>query len=150
MNGNAGITFLDIGRRLRVLGEEYDENQRRSAASVENSIEHHRSKGIETLNLAEDLALQNLALAMEPKTLQDAAVQMGCFFLAVQRMSWSDLPTQAKNGELQMEMEIAERVVAGVTSVLCREAGVDPNDTGSCELSRILAAHCPSHVYEGD
>jgi hypothetical protein len=144
------FTFLDIGRRLRVLGEEYEAAERRLAGCVQCTTEWHQAKGSISLILDEELALQNLVLSMKPKNLEDAAVHLGCLFIALQRMGGNDLSSQLDNGDLERGLNQAERAAACLTSVICREAGANPADTGTREMSRLLASHCPSHVVEPD
>jgi hypothetical protein len=139
---------LDIGRRLRVLSEEYNAAERRKAACGQITHEWHRASGAMDMILEEEVALQNLVLAMEPKTLEDAAVHLGCLFIALERMESNDLREQMHTGELERDLLACKRAAACLASVICREAGINPANTGEPNMSNLLAAHCPSHVVE--
>lgn len=140
------FTFLDIGRRLRVLGEEYNAVDLRRSVCAQFTAEYRKADGAMSLLLDEEIALQTLVLSMEPKTLEDAAVQLGCLFMSLQRAGANVLSSQ----EIEREFTVAERVSACLTSVVCRVSGVNPDDTGTRDMSQLLASHCPSHAVEPD
>jgi hypothetical protein len=68
----------------------------------------------------------------------------------VNRMSASDLGSQMKQSQLPRELKVAQRALACLTSILCRETGISAADAGCSDLSGLLAIYCPSHVHEPD
>src|ERR1700751_5136134 len=77
---HAPVSFLGIGRRINSIGVEYRKVEEDQIGLPEHS-EKYTSSHAKLINLLnEQMALQDLALAAQAKSLGDAAVQLGVVF----------------------------------------------------------------------
>jgi hypothetical protein len=139
-----GFTMTEIGRRLHVLADQHNEWDIRSLGLSDGSPERQQAEAAMSLLLDERFALQNVVLSMEPKTLQDAAVQAGALFLLIHHLHANCDPEDGV--ELVKGVKTAERALACLASTVCRLTEVDPADAGDACLSWLFALHSPSHV----
>jgi hypothetical protein len=142
------FTLPAIGQRLRVLGDLNERVGRQQSKASEQSAEFRQAGAAMRLILDEEMALQSLALSMQPKTLQDAAVSLGVLFLAVNRLSHIDLGCEIRAGRLENDVGVLERAVAAMASAICHLAGVDPADAGDPALSDLFAYYAPFYARQ--
>jgi hypothetical protein len=133
---------------LRLLGKQHEDLGGQQVTTAPCSAEFRRA-GVALLQiLHEELALQSLVLRMQPRTLEDAAVQLGILFLMLNRLNANDLDDELRRGRLEEDIETAMHATAGLASVVCRAAGVDPADAGDARLAAVLALHSPTRGIE--
>jgi hypothetical protein len=142
------FTLPAIGQRLHVLGDLNDRLGRQQSKASERSTKFRQAGAAMRMVLDEEMALQSLALSMQPKTLQDAAVSLGVLFLAVNRLSHIDLEHEIRAGRLENDIGVLERAVAATASAICHLAGVDPADAGDPALSDLFAYYAPFHARQ--
>jgi hypothetical protein len=121
----AAISFLDIGRRLNSIDLEYGTLEEAQMAMPEGSEEYSAAHARLVALTDEQTALQDLALVMQPKTLSDAAVQLGILTDAVTEICVPDLGSLLQSGDLANELAKLRRVLAGITPVVAAVAGLD-------------------------
>jgi len=127
-------SFAAIGRRLHIVADQHHAADIRTSALAEHSAEHRACEDEMSLLLNEEIDLSDLVLSMRPETLEDAAVQLGVLFLHLSYLT----DYETSKPDLKLGIRRAKRVAAGLTTVICRLAGVDPADAGDRQLATLL------------
>jgi hypothetical protein len=123
---NTHTAIVAIGHRLNELAEKHHAADSRHAASEMDLI------------FNEEIFLRNLALTMRPKTLEDAGVLAGILFVELSHMADSETSLDDYEDGVQR----ARRVVAGLATMLCRLARLDPAHAGDLQLAALLKRWC--------
>jgi hypothetical protein len=122
----APVSLLDIGRRIHSIDAEYhaieDIQMGKPAGSREYCVAH---EGLVAL-VDEQTALQDLALAMQARTLSDAAVQLGVLFDLLVEICVPDLLSQVQSNDLARDLARLKRALAGIRLVVAKAAGLEP------------------------
>jgi hypothetical protein len=119
---NTHTAIVAIGHRLHELAEKHHAADSRNAEAEM------------ALLLSEETFLRDLALEMRPKTLEDAAVQIGVLFVELGHLSECETSLE----DYETGVQRARRVTAGLTTVLCRLAGVHHADAGDVHMAVLL------------
>jgi hypothetical protein len=138
----AGVSFVDIGRRINSICIEYgavEEAQRAMPeASEQYCIAHDR---LVTL-LDEQVALQDLALVMQANTLTDAAVQLAIMFDTLEEVCFPNLFGGLQSGDPASTAAKLQRAWAAITLVVADTAGLKLDQVGEPNLITRLTQHC--------
>jgi hypothetical protein len=119
------LSLVGIGRYLRAAWDRYSMHDSAYVAADLDSSEKHAAEVEMRWSLNEIVAWQSLAMAHRPKTLADAAAQLGILFDLVANIDASDLGEQVKEGTLKVDLETAKRAIAGLAVMVASMAGVD-------------------------
>jgi hypothetical protein len=134
---NSPFSILDIGDRINSIGVAYDELDETQPAD-RDSIMYDRHETKMRILLDETMALQHLVVALRPKTLAEAAVQLAILFHDM----FSDCDSDNVQ-ELQASIEKIKRVTAGAIRVVATDAGIDVSQFAPPCLGRLMEAVCP-------
>jgi hypothetical protein len=140
------FTLAAIGRRLHRLGQRYNELDRQQLTCREHTAEYRHLNAAMGLLLEEEIALPQLVMAMQPKTLEDTTVQVAVLFMTLNRMGAFDLRIEMESGRLGVELERVERAAACATAAMCRLTGIQTEEAGGYGLGNMLSFHVPPHV----
>jgi len=117
------LSVLEIGHHLR---EAYARYARDDASSW---------------LLAELLGWRRLALSRQPVTLCDAAAQLAVLFDHVLELDMQPLEERPECADLQDDLNVTRRVVAGIVATVAKIAGLDMATVGEAGLPIRLAKH---------
>jgi hypothetical protein len=141
MSATTDTFFAAIGRRLQAVGDEHNKaDALTSGPLAEGSAEYRACEDKMSQLLEEEIALRKLVLTMQPITLEDAAVQLGVLFLHLSHLT----DCETSKADLEIGIERAKRVTAGLTAVVSGLAGVDPANAGDNNLAALLKCHGPN------
>jgi len=135
------FSILDIARRINAASVEYDIVDTAQYALSDLSAEYRKGKVKMDRLLDERLALQDLAISLHPKTLAEAAVQLGLLFYGMDTALDTD-----DIDEMRAEVKKIERTTAGIVRVMASAANVDLAHFGGLDLVRIMDLRSPEPV----
>ena len=127
---NNDTAIVAIGHRLHELAEKHRAADSRNAEAEMDIL------------LSEETFLRDLVLTMRPKSLEDAAVQIGVLFVELGHC----IRVRNKPGGLCTGVQGVRRVTAGLTTVWRRLARVDPTDAGEVHMAALLKRWGPGDV----
>jgi hypothetical protein len=91
------------------------------------------------------LARQNLTLSRQPQSLADTGAQIGILFDFVSSGILAVDPIgQPKSAKLHADLEVVERVLAGLVMAVTTAARVDLAEIGEKHLDKRVAEYAPS------
>ncbi len=141
MNCLQPLSLVGIGRHLSAAFARHAAHDDAATAAASDSADKHAAEISMRWSLNEIVAWQSLALAHRPRTLADAATQLGILFDFIGDISASDLAEQLKEGTLETDLETVKRVVAGLTVMVARVAEFDLATTSDPDLLERLSAY---------
>ena len=140
---HAPVSFFEIGRRINGIGVEYRNVEKDQMALPEDS-EQYNSAHAKLVNLLdEQMALQDLALAMQAKSLVDAAVQLGVLFDALEAHI-IDPRNYVQSGDLMQDLAKFERALASAALAVADAARIDLDEICEPELMTRIGNEWPS------
>lgn len=132
--------LVHIGRRIHRLGTQCDRVDRMQSNLPEDSAQYQAAHATYLCLLCEQTALEDLALAMQPRTLADAAVLLGIMFEVISEICIVDQDGLQESGERTQELIKLQKALAHVTVLVAEAAGVELTKTGDPSLPAKLAA----------
>jgi hypothetical protein len=137
------VTFSipDIGRRINAASVESNVLGKAKVDMPEHSLEYRHADVRSEALLDERIALQDLAIVLQPKTLVDAAVQLGLLFYSMDSATDTD-----DVEEMRRAVKKIERTIVGIARVVAREVGVDLTQFGETDLVSMMNSRCPETV----
>jgi hypothetical protein len=150
MSTTDAFSILDIGRRLNSLSVAYcdlddddpDIQPSDEHRSVHFKIRRRRQARMNNL-LTEMSLLRDLALVPQPKTLVEAAVQLGLLFNSM----GYELDTDDVE-EMRTCFKKAHRAVAGLARAVAAAADVDLTQFGELDVVSLMDSYCPPEPTE--
>jgi hypothetical protein len=140
---HAPVSFLEIGRRINGIGVEYRNVEEDQIALPEDS-EQYTSAHVKMINLLdEQMALQDLALATQAKSLADAAVQLGVVFDLLDAHI-IDPRNYVQSGDLMQDLARFERALASAMLAVADAARIELNEICDPELMTRIRKEWPS------
>jgi hypothetical protein len=133
------LSLLDVGRRMNNIGIKYARVEEAQSRMPEGSKQYCAAHARLVHLMSEQTALQDLALAMQARSLTDAAVQLCILFDALAEVCFCDLASQAQSGHLGHDLEKFRRVLAGVTLAVADAAGLELQEVGEPDLMTRLS-----------
>jgi hypothetical protein len=144
------FSILDIGRRINSLSLAYcdlddggpDIQPSDEHRSVHFKIRRRRQARMNNL-LTEMSLLRDLALIPQPKTLVEAAVQLGLLFNSMEYELDTDDVEEMRTG-----FNKAYRTVAGLARAVAAAAGVDLTQFSELDTVSLMDSYCPPEPAE--
>lgn len=132
--------IVHIGRRIHRLGTQCERVDRIKSNLPECSPQYQTAHATYLCLLCEQTALEDLALAMQPRTLAEAAVLLGIIFEIVSEICTVEQENLQELDERIQELVKLEKALAHVTVIVAEAAGVELTKTGDPSLPDKLAA----------
>jgi hypothetical protein len=142
------FTLLDVGRRINALSVQQGAIDLAQMELEEKTPAYIASEAAMRFVLDEGEKAAQLALAMQPQTLADAAVQAGILFEAVALVRACDLESQLRSGDLERDLAAFERALARIALVVASAAGIDLNEIGQSDLAQRIDRHAPQFMAD--
>jgi hypothetical protein len=140
---NVPVSFFEIGRRINGVGVEYRNVEQDYIALPEDSEQYNLAQAKLINLLDEQMALQDLALTMQAKSLADAAVQLGVVFDLLEA-DIIDPRNHVQSGDLMQDLAKFERALASATLAVADAARIELDEICEPELMTRVSNEWPS------
>jgi len=130
--------FIYIARRIHRLGKAYASVERLQSTLAEESTQYQAAHTKLLCLLCEQIALEDLVLVMQPRTLTDAAVQLGIIFEELSEICAPDLEDRQQSDDMARELMKLRKALARITAIVADAAGV--------ELGKICDPSLPARL----
>jgi hypothetical protein len=133
------FSIMDVGRRLNAASIEGNRLDKAQTGLDRHSTEYRKSQVRQDVLLDERLALQDLAITLQPTTLPEAAVQIGLLFYSV--------VSAIDGGEIQEEGGAAQKIeqaIGRIARTVADAAGVDLAQFGETDLLHLMDMRAPA------
>jgi hypothetical protein len=132
------FSIMDIGRRINAASIENNRLDAVQRGLDQHSAERRAARVRQDVLLSERLALQDLADTLQPKTLAEAAVQIGLLFYSMARaIDTADIEEEGAAVKFEQAIGRIARTVADA-------AGVDLSQFGETDLLPLMDQRAPS------
>lgn len=132
--------LVHIARRIHRLGVQSDRVDQIRSNLAEASTQYWAAHDRYLSLVCEQIALEDLALAMPPRTLADAAVQLAIMFEVLSEICTLDQDSLQKSDERAQELTNLKKALGQVTVIVAEAAGVELTKIGDPSLPAKLAA----------